>query len=109
MIIVGLPVPCYLLIFFKLRKCLLQRAEAVEDSKRENERANIKRKMAIIFLYFAAVCQFCVTRVANAALFIFFPNIAYDLNYRILSEFIYSLSETIMEVAMCKSLNYSLQ
>ena len=69
----------------------------------------MKRMMAIIFLYFAAVCQFCVTRVTISVFFIFYPHVAYELNNRILIEIIYSISETIMEVAMCKSLNYSLQ
>lgn len=65
--------------------------------------------MGVISLYFAAVCQFCLIRVASSSFFIFRPDIAYELKYRVVNDVIYSLSETVMEVAMCKSLNYSLQ
>jgi len=80
-VLVGIVVPSYFLIYFKLKKNLMQRAEMLASSLREAEIANIKQKMAIVFLYFAAICQFCVTRVVQSSILILYPETEFNPNF----------------------------
>jgi len=108
LVIPAIPIPCYLILYCSLndtyKRLLAENAKDLSSMDREA----INQALSQTIFFFAAIAQFCIFTIINTSLNIF-TSIDENVEAELAMDVLLSLSECLMQVALCLSINRALQ